>query len=159
MSTNTPDHDRTEALPSTEPTEPTEPTVASPEARTTEASSTPERTESLPAAQRTEALPRTTVAAAPRPGAQQPYPPQQAPAAAPPATSLPAAPEVVRGPYLAPIILGLVCLAVAAAAFAQEIANWTIDWGNVGPLGIVVAGVVLVLVGTLGLLSSRRRRR
>jgi hypothetical protein len=66
---------------------------------------------------------------------------------------------VVRGPYVAPVILGLVCLVIAAAAFAQELANWTINWGDVGPLGIVVAGVVLVLLGGLGLLSSRRRRR
>ena len=71
----------------------------------------------------------------------------------------PLAPPVVRGPYLAPVILGLVCLLVAAAAFGQEIADWTIDWGNVGPLGIVAAGLVLVLLGGLGLLSSRRRRR
>ena len=69
------------------------------------------------------------------------------------------APPVVRGPYVAPVILGLVCLVIAAAAFAQEIANWTINWGDVGPLGIVVAGAVLVLLGGLGLLSSRRRRR
>jgi hypothetical protein len=67
-------------------------------------------------------------------------------------------PELVKGPYLAPVILGLVCLLVAAAAFAQELTDWTIDWGNVGPLGIVAAGALLVLLGALGLLSSRRRR-
>ncbi len=154
MSTNTPDPERTESvpMPANERTE----SIPGPER--TESMPATERTEAQPAAQRTEPLPRTTAPVTSQPVAsqpvpRQPYAPQQAPAARPPA-----APEVVRGPYLAPIILGLVCLAVAAAAFAQEIANWTIDWGNVGPLGIVIAGLVLVLLGALGLLSSRRRR-
>jgi len=148
VSTNTPDHDRTDALTGQEASESqpaTERAEALSSSERTEALPPTERTETLPPAQRTETLPWT-----PPPAAYQPSP---APAAGPPA-----APEVVRGPYLAPIILGLVCLLVAAAAFAQEIANWTIDWGNVGPLGIVIAGVVLVLLGALGLVSSRRRR-
>lgn len=157
MSTNTPDHDRTDALTGRESTEAqratertealpaTERTDARPDTERAQPQPLPERTEARPPVQRTETLPWT-----PPPAAYQQSP---APAAGPRAV-----PEVVRGPYLAPIILGLVCLAVAAAAFAQEIANWSIDWGNVGPLGIVVAGVVLVLLGALGLLSSRRRR-
>jgi hypothetical protein len=98
-----------------------------------------------PAAERTESVPAPSAASATaRPQGAGSY-------AAP-------EPELVRGPYLAPIILGLVCLAVAAAAYAQEVADWSIDWGNVGPLGIVIAGAVLVVLGALGLLSSRRRR-
>lgn len=71
---------------------------------------------------------------------------------------VPGQPEYVRGPYLAPVILGLVCLAIAGLAFAQEIGGLTIDWGSVGPLGIVAAGAVLVLLGAIGLVASRRRR-
>ncbi|HEX5522326.1 MAG TPA: hypothetical protein VFX53_02680 [Pedococcus sp.] len=70
---------------------------------------------------------------------------------------VPAQPEYVRGPYLAPVILGLVCLAIAGLAFAQELGGLTIDWGSVGPLGIVAAGAVLVLLGAIGLVASRRR--
>ncbi|MDF2093842.1 hypothetical protein P0Y31_15945 [Knoellia sp. 3-2P3] len=103
-----------------------------------------------PAADRTETVPAPTAASATTASATAasrgagPY-------AAP-------EPELVKGPYLAPVILGLVCLLVAAAAFAQELADWSIDWGNVGPLGIVAAGALLVVLGALGLLSSRRRR-
>ena len=66
--------------------------------------------------------------------------------------------EYVRGPYLAPVILGLVCLAIAGLAFAQEFGGLRIDWGSVGPLGIVAAGAVLVLLGAIGLVAARRRR-
>ena len=67
-------------------------------------------------------------------------------------------PETVRGPYLATGRIGIVCLAGAGLVIAQEIGGLSIDWGNVGPLGIVAAGAVLVVLGLLGLLSSRRRR-
>ena len=118
-----------------------------------------DRTKALPtqpAADRTESVPAPTAASA-----------TTASATATSATAAPRGagpyaapePEPVKGPYLAPVILGLVCLLVAAAAFAQELADWSIDWGNVGPLGIVAAGALLVVLGALGLLSSRRRRR
>lgn len=137
MSDNIPEQDRTKALP-TQPTQPTQ-----------------------PAADRTESVPAPTAASA---TATRPTPTS---ASATSATSAPRGadpyaapePELVKGPYLAPVILGLVCLLVAAAAFAQELADWSIDWGNVGPLGIVAAGALLVVLGALGLLSSRRRRR
>ena len=139
MSDNIPEQDRTKALPS-QPTQ--------------------------PAADRTESVPAPTAASA---TATRPTP-TSASATSASATSATTAPrgadpyaapepELVKGPYLAPVILGLVCLLVAAAAFAQELADWSIDWGNVGPLGIVAAGALLVVLGALGLLSSRRRRR
>jgi hypothetical protein len=86
----------------------------------------------------------TPVATEPRPG-----PPQDRPAEPEPGP--------VKGPYLSTVILGIVCLAVAGLVFAQEVAGISIDWGNVGPLGIVLAGAVLVVLGTLGLVASRRR--
>jgi hypothetical protein len=119
MSDNTPEQDRTKALPA-QPAQPAEPAGG--------------RTDSTAA--------RPTTAAAPQGSGAYAA----------------AEPELVKGPYLAPVLLGVVCLLVAAAAFAQELADWTIDWGNVGPLGIVAAGALLVVLGALGLLSSRRRR-
>ena len=93
-----------------------------------------DRTEALPAPDRTEALPAPS----------HPQEPRQEP-------------ERLRGPSLGPVILGLVCLVVAGAVLAQEVGNWTIDWGSFGPLGIVAAGAVLVVLGAVGLATSRRR--
>ena len=72
----------------------------------------------------------------------------------PQATAVPHRPS---GPHAPAILLGLVCLAIAALALAQELGGLEVDWGNVGPLGITVAGGVLVLLGALGLAASRRR--
>ena len=69
----------------------------------------------------------------------------------------PPVPDRPSGPHAPAIVLGLVCLAVAAIVLAQEVGSLNVDWGNVGPLGIVAAGAVLVLFGLAGLLSSRRR--
>lgn len=143
MSSNTPDQPGTD--------EPTDKPTDEPTEKATHDMST-ERTEVLTghhAPSGTE--PTRPLSATPARPAERPTQTQLSPAP-------PVAPEVVRGPYVAPVILGLVCLAVAALAFAQEIADWSIDWGNVGPLGIVVAGAVLVVLGLVGLLSSRRRR-
>jgi hypothetical protein len=116
-------------------------TEALPEPERTEALPAPHHAEAISAPQRTEELPRP---AAP-PAMQQPeQEPEQEP-------------ERLRGPSFGPVILGLVCLVIAGAVFAQEIGNWSIDWGNVGPLGIVAAGAVLVVLGAVGLVTSRRR--
>jgi hypothetical protein len=69
----------------------------------------------------------------------------------------PPVPDRPSGPHAPAIVLGLVCLAVAVIVLAQEVGNLSVDWGDVGPLGIVVAGAVLVLFGLVGLLSSRRK--
>jgi len=69
----------------------------------------------------------------------------------------PAAGVRPSGPHLPAILLGLACLVIAGLAMAQELGHLQIDWGNVGPLGIVAAGAVLVVLGLVGLLTSRRR--
>ena len=80
--------------------------------------------------------------------------------AEPPAHDSPAAPATrparPTGPHAPAIVLGLVCLVVAGLVLAQELGTLSVDWGNVGPLGIVAAGAVLVVLGLVGLLSSRR---
>ncbi|WP_270886275.1 hypothetical protein [Pedococcus sp. 5OH_020] len=76
-----------------------------------------------------------------------------------PAWSQTPTPARPSGPHAPAILLGLVCLVVAGLALGQEVGGLKIDWGNVGPLGITVAGGVLVALGLLGLLTSRRRAR
>lgn len=97
--------------------------------------------------------PVTTEAdAAPSPGRAQPAPVSWAPE---PATEPP--PRRPSGPHLPPVLLGIVCLAIAGLAIWQEVTDVQVDWGNVGPLGIVAIGALLVLLGLVGLLGSRRR--
>ena len=55
------------------------------------------------------------------------------------------------------ILLGVICVAVAGLVLAQELGDLTLDWGDIGPLGIALTGGVLVLFGLLGLVSSRRK--
>ena len=55
------------------------------------------------------------------------------------------------------ILLGIISLAVAGIVLAQELGDLTLDWGDIGPLGIALTGGVLVLFGLLGLLTSRRK--
>ena len=69
----------------------------------------------------------------------------------------PAPPVRPSGPHLPPVLLGIVCLAIAGLAIWQEVTDVQVDWGNVGPLGIVAIGALLVLLGVVGLLGSRRR--
>ncbi|MEO5981380.1 MAG: hypothetical protein ABIQ13_03580 [Pedococcus sp.] len=85
-----------------------------------------------------------------------------APAAAAIQTANPAAwpppvPPRPTGPHAPAVILGLVCLAVSGIVLAQELGNLTVNWGDVGPLGFVAVGAVLVVLGVVGLLSSHRR--
>lgn len=69
----------------------------------------------------------------------------------------PPVPPRPTGPHAPAILLGLVCLAVAGIVLAEELGNLTVDWGDVGPLGFVAVGAVLVVLGAVGLISSNRR--
>jgi hypothetical protein len=84
---------------------------------------------------------------------------EQPPAAGstPPASWPPPVPPRPTGPHLPAILLGLVCLVVAGVVLAQELGNLTINWGDVGPLGFVAVGAVLVVLGIVGLAGSNRR--
>ncbi|MEO6413697.1 MAG: hypothetical protein ABIO48_14010 [Pedococcus sp.] len=69
----------------------------------------------------------------------------------------PPIPDRPSGPHAPAIVLGLVCLAVAVIVMAQEVGRLSVDWGDVGPVGIIATGAVLVLFGLVGLLTSRRK--
>jgi hypothetical protein len=71
----------------------------------------------------------------------------------------PALPERPSGPHAPAIVLGLVCLVVAGIIFAQELGGLSVDWGDIGPVGIILTGAVLVLFGLVGLLTSRRNSK
>jgi hypothetical protein len=71
----------------------------------------------------------------------------------------PVLPSRPSGPHAPAIVLGLVCLAIAGIILAQELGDLTVDWGDIGPVGIVLTGAVLVLFGLVGLLTSRRNSK
>lgn len=79
-----------------------------------------------------------------------------------PATSAPAtATAPADGPWLdgpAPfaIVLGLLGLLTAGAVLLTELTDVTFPWADLGPWTVVAAGLVVVIVGVIGLRSSRR---
>ena len=87
--------------------------------------------------------------------------PSPGPAGAPPeaaaAEAEPVQPTRPRGPHAPTVLLGLICLLLAALVVASQSADVTVDWALLGPGAIVGAGVVLVLLGLAGLLSRRER--
>jgi hypothetical protein len=136
---------RLEQTVQTEPTEPTEPT---------EQLDTSEPTRAIGVDEAQPAEPALDDEAGDQASADQPAPVGTAThtTAWPPAV-----PERPSGPHAPAIVLGLVCLAVAVIVFAQEVGSLSVDWGDVGPVGIVATGAVLVLFGLVGLLTSRRK--
>ena len=56
-----------------------------------------------------------------------------------------------RGPHAAPVVLGLVALAMAALVIAGETTSLRVDWSRLGPGAIVAIGVVMVVLGAVGL--------
>jgi hypothetical protein len=82
--------------------------------------------------------------------------PEAAPEEPTPGATAPTRPRPT-GAHLPAILLGLACLVVAGLAIAQELGHLQVDWGDVGPLGIVATGALLVVLGLVGLLTSRRR--
>ena len=79
--------------------------------------------------------------------------PAVAPAA--PATT---APERPRGPHAAAILLGVLAIAVAALAILRETTDLTVNWSQLGPGSVIVAGLLLLLIGVVGLTRRERGR-
>lgn len=87
-------------------------------------------------------------------------PPVAAGTAALAAPAAPAGPasEVPRGPHAAAILLGAFAIAVAALAILRETTHLTVNWSQLGPGSIIVAGVLLLVIGVVGLARRERGR-
>ncbi|MGL5852834.1 MAG: hypothetical protein ACRCZD_18805 [Phycicoccus sp.] len=83
-------------------------------------------------------------------------PPDRAagPAGIPPAVP---APSYRTGPAPVALVIGLLGLVLAVSVLLTEVTELGVPWDDVGPWSVVVAGAVILLVGTLGLRSSRSR--
>ena len=112
---------------------------------------------------RTEALPTTVAPAssAPAPGsAPTATMTAVAPAPAPTGSATPATPpepQWLRGPAPFALVLGVLGLLVAGSVLVNELTEVSLPWGDLGPWSVVNAGVVVLLVGAIGLRSSRNR--
>jgi hypothetical protein len=82
--------------------------------------------------------------------------PAEAPAAAP-AASTPPEPQWLKGPAPFALVLGLLGLVVAGSTLLAELTDVTLPWNDLGPWTVVAAGIVVLLVGAIGLRSSRNR--
>jgi hypothetical protein len=81
-----------------------------------------------------------------------------APTTAPaPAVSAPPEPQWLKGPAPFALVLGLLGLVVAASTLLAELTDVTLPWNDLGPWSVVAAGIVVLLVGAIGLRSSRSR--
>ena len=74
-----------------------------------------------------------------------------------PAPTAPPEPEWLTGPAPFALVLGLLGLLVAGTALLTELTDVTLPWGDLGPWSVVAAGLVVLLVGAIGLRSSRYR--
>ncbi len=74
-----------------------------------------------------------------------------------PAPATPPQPQWLSGPAPFALVLGLLGLLVAGSVLVGELTDITLPWGDLGPWSVVAAGLVVLLVGAIGLRSSRRR--
>ncbi len=65
--------------------------------------------------------------------------------------------EWIEGPAPFAIILGILGLVVAGAVLLGELTDVSLPWNDLGPWSVVAAGLVVLLVGAIGLRSSRTR--
>ena len=79
-----------------------------------------------------------------------------APSTAPAATA-PPEPQWLTGPAPFALVLGLLGLLVAGSTLVNELTDVSLPWGDLGPWSVVAAGLVVLLVGAIGLRSSRAR--
>jgi hypothetical protein len=66
-------------------------------------------------------------------------------------------PQWLTGPAPFALVLGLLGLLVAGSVLVAELTDITLPWGDLGPWSVVAAGLVVLLVGAIGLRSSRTR--
>lgn len=91
---------------------------------------------------------------APAWSAYGPYPagPSSRPARAAAAMEVPRRPT---GPNAVAIVLGLLCMAIAAMEIVVQNTGAIIHWSSIGPAAIVVAGAVFLVAGLTGLVRRR----
>ncbi len=65
---------------------------------------------------------------------------------------------VARGPRLATVLLGLLALLVAAWALVGNLSGVDLEPRTAGPVAIGGVGLLLLVLGLVGLVVSRRRR-
>ena len=64
-------------------------------------------------------------------------------------------PTYLSGPAPFPIVLGLLGLLTALAVVVADLTDLTVPWGDLGPWTVVIAGLVILVVGAIGLRGSR----
>ena len=74
-----------------------------------------------------------------------------------PAPPTPPEPTYLSGPAPFALVLGLLGLLVAGSVLVNELTDISLPWGDLGPWSVVAAGLVVLLVGAIGLRSSRNR--
>lgn len=90
---------------------------------------------------------------APAPAPAQPYASQPTQAH----VSQPVVPEFTSGPAPTTSVIGLLGLLTAIAVLVTQATDLDIPWGVVGPVAVVGAGVLLVVLGLAGLRGQRFR--
>jgi hypothetical protein len=101
----------------------------------------------------TRPVPTSAPADTPRTGPTGPTGPAAAPAAvaaAPPTTYL-------EGPAPFPILLGVLGVLLAGGILLAEVTDLSLPWTDLGPWTAVIVGLVVLVVGAIGLSSSRRQ--
>jgi hypothetical protein len=96
----------------------------------------------------TTATPATTAGATMTATAPAPAPAIPTPTAAP-------EPQYLSGPAPFALVLGLLGLLVGGSVLLNELTDVTLPWGDLGPWTVVAAGLVVLIVGAIGLRSSR----
>ena len=69
----------------------------------------------------------------------------------------PPEPLWLQGPAPFAIVLGILGLLVAGVTLLRELTDVTLPWTDLGPWSVVAAGLVVLVVGAIGLRSSRAR--
>ncbi len=107
-------------------------------------------------AQPTAALPVTPAPGPVTPAATAPVTAPGTASTTPAVVTAPADGPWLKGPAPFAIVLGILGLLVAAGVLLTELVDVTFPWADLGPWTVVAAGIVVVLVGAIGLRSSRR---
>ncbi len=66
-------------------------------------------------------------------------------------------PTYLSGPAPFPVLLGLLGLLTALVVLVAEWTELSVPWTDLGPWTIVAVGAVVLVVGAVGLRSSRRQ--